>query len=716
MSSGFSGEDTSSTGKVCKFFQKKGNCKLGDNCKFLHCEEKINHAILNKPKSSPYNKNKKISFCLSGKETEKNEGLNNQLESFKKEEVKEENEKGGEGRKINKPCFKFTKTGTCPFGDSCKYQHVVKENKKKSFTKKTTKHVDKTYEGSGRPLPCKFFLKGHCKLGKNCQFWHPTQDEASFLKQEKRETVKTPLRKVVERPKYKIDELTEDKQMELRETEIEQLKKKFPQFMKLDYKLETYSIQFVASDPDWTFDVKEVVLMIGFPSKYPLRPLMIRVDREQSERLPEPVCNEVDKSLKSWLDTNEKQVEISGSVELVLRPLLKWFDKQLEDLFMNGLKQYQRKLIAKQAGLQFVSHSEIFKKDEEWIDPDLSDEENEYFSESENSSVKEQDEERRDESEDDSTCEESEEEEQKPKRPYAAGGLNNPLDEARKGTEIRFKDLQIREQCGTLEATTIKVQVACARCRNLADVKVPRKKVVSMACIKCSIEMSVHYRPAIAHNFSSVIGYLDLEECTPFDLILVDTEFKANCLNCQKDAFMNGVQTGQMKTGWCKHCHKKLQFALDSVRFTQLTADGIPLGASIHKIEKDRKRVPKDPLIREGYPLPDNGTCKHYKKSYRWFRFPCCGKAYPCDTCHDEKEDHMMTLANRMICGYCCKEQQFAAEKSCIACDKSLTRKCGSHWEGGKGCRDKSKMSKNDSQKYANLNKTVSKKKQSKKN
>jgi len=126
MSSGFSGEDTSSTGKVCKFFQKKGNCKLGDNCKFLHCEEKNNHAILNKPKSSPNKKtNKKISFYVSGKETDKNEGLNNQLESFKKEGVKEENENGGEGQKINKPCFKFTKTGPCPFGDSCKYQHVV---------------------------------------------------------------------------------------------------------------------------------------------------------------------------------------------------------------------------------------------------------------------------------------------------------------------------------------------------------------------------------------------------------------------------------------------------------------------------------------------------------------------------------------------------------------------------------------------------------------
>lgn len=38
-------------------------------------------------------------------------------------------------------------------------------------------------------------------------------------------------------------------------------------------------------------------------------------------------------------------------------------------------------------------------------------------------------------------------------------------------------------------------------------------------------------------------------------------------------------------------------------------------------------------------------------------RFPCCGRAYPCDVCHDENQDHPMELATRMICGYCAKEQ-----------------------------------------------------------
>ena len=34
-----------------------------------------------------------------------------------------------------------------------------------------------------------------------------------------------------------------------------------------------------------------------------------------------------------------------------------------------------------------------------------------------------------------------------------------------------------------------------------------------------------------------------------------------------------------------------------------------------------------------GRPLPNKGTCAHYKHSYRWLRFPCCGRAYPCAAC-----------------------------------------------------------------------------------
>lgn len=106
-----------------------------------------------------------------------------------------------------------------------------------------------------------------------------------------------------------------------------------------------------------------------------------------------------------------------------------------------------------------------------------------------------------------------------------------------------------------------------------------------------------------------------------------------------------------------------------------------------------------------GQPLPEYGACKHYKKSFRWFRlvprqfakdcrFPCCGKLYPCDECHADKEkDHEIEMAKRMVCGYCSSEQPFQKDKPCVTCQEAVTRVKSSYWEGGRGCRDQTLMS-----------------------
>ena len=75
-------------------------------------------------------------------------------------------------------------------------------------------------------------------------------------------------------------------------------------------------------------------------------------------------------------------------------------------------------------------------------------------------------------------------------------------------------------------------------------------------------------------------------------------------------------------------------------------------------------------------------------------RFPCCGKPYPCDTCHDEAEDHVMERANRMICGFCSREQTYSGSRPCVGCGMEVVGgRAGAYWEGGKGCRNKIKMS-----------------------
>ncbi|KMS65389.1 hypothetical protein BVRB_036480 [Beta vulgaris subsp. vulgaris] len=79
--------------------------------------------------------------------------------------------------------------------------------------------------------------------------------------------------------------------------------------------------------------------------------------------------------------------------------------------------------------------------------------------------------------------------------------------------------------------------------------------------------------------------------------------------------------------------------------------------------------------VKKGTPLPDFGTCKHYSKSYRWLRFPCCGKAFPCDICHElgtASNPHEMKWALRQICGYCSQESAISGTGKC-PCGRSKT-------------------------------------------
>ncbi|KAI5286069.1 hypothetical protein KEM52_002155, partial [Ascosphaera acerosa] len=75
-------------------------------------------------------------------------------------------------------------------------------------------------------------------------------------------------------------------------------------------------------------------------------------------------------------------------------------------------------------------------------------------------------------------------------------------------------------------------------------------------------------------------------------------------------------------------------------------------------------------------------------------------RVYPCDKCHDAAAGHPNEHANRMICGFCSREQNYRPE-TCGVCRAVLTGKTGSgFWEGGKGTRDRVRMSRKDPRKY----------------
>ena len=153
------------------------------------------------------------------------------------------------------------------------------------------------------------------------------------------------------------------------------------------------------------------------------------------------------------------------------------------------------------------------------------------------------------------------------------------------------------------------------------------------------------------------------------------------------------------------------------------------------KLSKKSKASFQGFTLTIGKPLPNYGTCKHYAKSKRWLRFPCCKMAFPCDLCHESRSSRSQlfvlqnlpsfkltplssssdcasasegVFATQMICGECSKEQPFS-NNPCNHCKGTMGQgRSYRHWEGGKGCRNTQTMDARDAKKYRGRNKTVS--------
>ncbi|OMJ87920.1 hypothetical protein SteCoe_10241 [Stentor coeruleus] len=52
-------------------------------------------------------------------------------------------------------------------------------------------------------------------------------------------------------------------------------------------------------------------------------------------------------------------------------------------------------------------------------------------------------------------------------------------------------------------------------------------------------------------------------------------------------------------------------------------------------------------------------NCDHFTNITYWMVPPCCYQYYCCNKCHDKKESHSWTYANRMVCMFCEKEQDY---------------------------------------------------------
>ncbi|KAI1814888.1 hypothetical protein GGS20DRAFT_377067 [Poronia punctata] len=264
-----------------------------------------------------------------------------------------------------------------------------------------------------------------------------------------------------------------------------------------------------------------------------------------------------------------------------------------------------------------------------------------------------------------------------------------------KGTAISFPTMELYS-IELLQLTILNISTKCQRCKTLNDLTGLRPEVEkSTTCRKCGTSISAMFRPEMIHQNSTRAGFIDVTGCTVADML--PSTFVPTCSKCSTPSHGLVSVRGEAVTNVCRECHGRFTFKIPQVKFLAITP-----GSALPPTSGPRRKQEKLGL-HAGEPLPNRGTCPHYKRSYRWFRFSCCNKVYPCDQCHDANEDHPEEWANRMICGWCSREQNYAVE-ACAFCGRSVIGKKGKgFWEGGKGTRDRAKMSRKDKRKYRRI-------------
>lgn len=194
----------------------------------------------------------------------------------------------------------------------------------------------------------------------------------------------------------------------------------------------------------------------------------------------------------------------------------------------------------------------------------------------------------------------------------------------------------------------------------------------SKKCLKCQKNLNYKFFPIFSNSNDTNLGKLEFENYKILGFL--KSNFQFSCQNCG-EFYETALDIDRP---FREKCFKCLNIIFIKLIFLRLKSD-----KDMHKLVL-------------GTSLPEKGVCKHYKKSFRWFKFQCCNRMFPCDICHDESSNHICERASKMICGFCSKEQNCQNECNCGMSLKNNSK----FWNGGKGMRDKSKLNKKDSKKY----------------
>ncbi|OBS19601.1 hypothetical protein FPOA_11326 [Fusarium poae] len=272
-----------------------------------------------------------------------------------------------------------------------------------------------------------------------------------------------------------------------------------------------------------------------------------------------------------------------------------------------------------------------------------------------------------------------------------------PGETPERGTMLSFPSIELHG-IELLQLAILGISIKCERCKTVNEVTGLKPDVEkTSSCKKCAEAFVVKFRQTLIHENSTRAGFLDLAGCKVADML--PSTFVPTCGRCSTPAPGLVSVRGSSVTNVCRDCHGHFTFKIPEVKFLFITPGSRPPPTSGPRRKQEKLG------LHAGDQLPDKGTCSHYRKSYRWFRFSCCSRVHPCDKCHDKQEDHINEWANRIICGWCSREQNYSsAVEACRFCGRYLIGKKGrGFWEGGKGTRDRTTMSRKDPRKYKRI-------------
>ncbi|VDP12998.1 unnamed protein product [Soboliphyme baturini] len=561
---------------------------------------------------------------------------------------------------------------------------------------------------------------GTCRFGDRCRFSHQRPCELPVS--------------ATRRLGFDASKVSADRAHELRDREVQTLTRLFPH--KKVVADCTFEVEVKSTDPDWPFPICSVLMHIEFPDDYPLSAMKIFVP--ETCPLPRALRNFINQSCKDWLQKRTSNCGSRGTVELCLRPFLKWFQREMLNMFIAGLRRERLICNAKAQGITCVIPGSLKKPsgensrndsiDDRSADPaestklDKGKSGNQSFSPiavvDENLEIREST--GNSDSQgtsrpqcsvfsDDSSP--SLPEIESDKQSVSASDVANQMKLSADQLEVRFAELDTSESFGTMTAQKLCFVFQCTHCKTKLECLLADGVQFSTTCQKCHTEVLARFCACCIHRHSFLLGYVAISGLAIFDLVLPNSSFKLSCFECGDEQRVTGFNVNHPESRWCSRCHAKINIQLACLKFKHANK-AIDLERKPGEKSKVKQRTEQIIVKEEGKPLPDFGTCSHYKKSFRWFRFPCCKKIYPCDLCHEKNEDHEMTLANRVICGFCSKEQAYGVGKACTFCGGSFTKMNTEHWEGGRGCRNHATMSAKDKQKFAGMSKTVSRRAQ----